>query len=212
MDIGQKLKNARTAANLTQESVAEQIGISRQTISSWENNRTYPDIISIIQLSDLYQMSLDALLKEDKKMLDHLQESTDIVKSHRKLSNTILITAYLVIWALLMILYWCFTGPTDAMAYSLLADYIVLPLTTAVISFQIGKDDSWANWKWAVMLFFGIMYMMAGYATFPLSNMIHSGITRYPDPALLLPGILCSAAGLGVGSLYRVIRQKRTHM
>ena len=41
MDIGQKLKSARTSAGLTQEEVAEALGVSRQTISNWENGRTY---------------------------------------------------------------------------------------------------------------------------------------------------------------------------
>lgn len=62
MEIGQKLKSARVEAGLTQETVAEKIGVSRQTISNWENNRYYPDIISVISLSDLYSISLDELL------------------------------------------------------------------------------------------------------------------------------------------------------
>ena len=43
-DIGTKIKEARVAAQLTQEQVAETLGVSRQTVSNWENDRTYPDI------------------------------------------------------------------------------------------------------------------------------------------------------------------------
>lgn len=85
MKIGEKLKQARTQAKLTQEDVAQEIHVSRQTISNWENNRSYPDIISVILLSDLYQMSLDELLKGDVKMIEHLNESTNIVSSNKKL-------------------------------------------------------------------------------------------------------------------------------
>ena len=61
MDIGIKIKNARIKANLTQEQVAEALSVSRQTISNWENEKTYPDIISVIKMSDLYDISLDHL-------------------------------------------------------------------------------------------------------------------------------------------------------
>ena len=85
MDIGMKLKQARLTAKLTQEHVAEAIGVSRQTISNWENEKSYPDIVSVISLSDLYGISLDDLLKGDRKMIEHLNESTDVVSSNRKL-------------------------------------------------------------------------------------------------------------------------------
>ena len=77
MEIGKKLKNARIEAGLTQEKAAEKINVSRQTISNWENEKSYPDIISVIALSDLYSVSLDELLKGDQKMAEHLEESTD---------------------------------------------------------------------------------------------------------------------------------------
>ncbi len=51
MDIGQKLKEKRTALGLSQEDLAKAVGVSRQTVSSWENNRSYPDIGSILKLS-----------------------------------------------------------------------------------------------------------------------------------------------------------------
>lgn len=69
MDIVTKIKNARLAAKLTQEQAAEGLGVIRQTMSNWENGKTYPDIISVIKMSDLYDISLDHLLKEKKSML-----------------------------------------------------------------------------------------------------------------------------------------------
>lgn len=68
MEIGSKLKNARNEKGITQEQVAELLGVSRQTISNWENNKSYPDIISVIKMSDIYFISLDHLLKEEKSM------------------------------------------------------------------------------------------------------------------------------------------------
>ena len=83
--IGEKLRDARNQKGLTQEEVADEIHVSRQTISNWENNRSYPDIITVILLSHLYQMSLHVLLKGDKDMIEHLNESTNIVNSNKKL-------------------------------------------------------------------------------------------------------------------------------
>ena len=67
MEIGYKIKSARKEAGMTQEQAAEALGVSRQTVSNWENNRSYPDIISVIKMSDLYSVSLDHLLKEQKE-------------------------------------------------------------------------------------------------------------------------------------------------
>lgn len=62
MDIGRKIKEARLKAKLTQEQVTEVLGVSRQTISNWENEKTFPDIVSVVKMSDLYAVSLDHLL------------------------------------------------------------------------------------------------------------------------------------------------------
>lgn len=98
MEIGTKLKNARAKSGLTQEKVAEEIGVTRQSMSNWENGRSYPDIVSVIKLSDLYSVSLDELLKEDNKMIEHLDDSTNIVKSRKRLTRFIMAGAYLLIW------------------------------------------------------------------------------------------------------------------
>ena len=49
-DIGSKIKAARLKKKMTQEQVAELLGVSRQTISNWENEKSYPDIISVIKM------------------------------------------------------------------------------------------------------------------------------------------------------------------
>ena len=91
MKIEDKLKKARMDKNMTQEEVAEKIFVSRQSISNWENNKTYPDIGNVIALSDLYQISLDELLKGSDNFMIHLEESTDIVRSNKKLMALIVV-------------------------------------------------------------------------------------------------------------------------
>ena len=84
-------------SGFTQESVAKKVNVSRQTISNWENEKSYPDIISVIELSNLYSISLDELLKGDEKMMEHLEESTNVVKSTRKLIGAILLNLITVV-------------------------------------------------------------------------------------------------------------------
>lgn len=74
MELGKQLKNARVGASLSQEELAKRIGVSRQTISNWENCRSYPDIGSLIKLSDLYGLSLDEMLKADRTIPDHFED------------------------------------------------------------------------------------------------------------------------------------------
>ncbi|QQP70156.1 helix-turn-helix transcriptional regulator [Carnobacterium sp. CS13] len=68
MKFHESIKEKRKNLNLTQEEVAEKLFVSRQTISNWENGKTLPDIESLISISELYEISLDELIKGDKKM------------------------------------------------------------------------------------------------------------------------------------------------
>jgi transcriptional regulator with XRE-family HTH domain len=88
MEIANKLKDARLNAGLTQEQVAEKIMVSRQTISNWENGKSLPDIISIMNLSDLYQISIDELLKGDKRMKEKLEKDANVAKGNKRLILT----------------------------------------------------------------------------------------------------------------------------
>ena len=131
--------------------IAERLGVSRQTVSNWENSRSFPDIGSVVKMSDLYSVSLDKLLKGDEAMMRHLEMSTNVVKSRQRFSRMILVLVYLLIWTVTIVSFW-WTSGSDAMGYGLLAFYIVLPLATLVISVFIGKDESWSGSRWLMML------------------------------------------------------------
>src|SRR5699024_12416871 len=96
MDIGKKLKEKRQEANLTQKELAEILHVSRQTISSWEVGRTYPDLDILIAISELYDTPLDDLLKEDSEMVKNITEK--VRKSERrKITNIVLRISILAI-------------------------------------------------------------------------------------------------------------------
>ena len=96
--IADKIKNARTIKKLTQEQVAEDLNVSRQTISNWENGKSLPDIVSIIRMSELYDLSLNELLKGDATLLNKIERDMKVAKAEnnvikfvRKRSDTYLI-------------------------------------------------------------------------------------------------------------------------
>ena len=213
MNIGNKLNKARTKANLTQEQVADALGVSRQTISNWENEKTYPDIKSVVTLSDLYCVSLDYLLKDKEEVamsdyLDYLEESTNTVRSRNKLSRLLLVLTYLVIWSISIIVFWFFTSGSDAMGYSLMFLWILLPVTTFVVSLLIGKNNYWGKWKWVSPPVLGVMYMLAEYATFQSSNMIAFDKLNAPSWGMILAGAIISAIGLSIGEIANLCKRK----
>ena len=83
MEIGCKLKNARNEKGITQEQAAELLDVSRQTISNWENDKSYPDVNSLVLLSEIFQISLDKLIKGDIEVMKDVIQKEEIEKMNR---------------------------------------------------------------------------------------------------------------------------------
>lgn len=108
MMIAEKIKNARIQKGYTQEQVAEKLLVSRQTVSNWENGKSLPDIISIIRMSDLYELSLDELIKGDKALLKKMDKDVRAVKAEKQIMKFAWIS--IVIGTILIILGEIFEG------------------------------------------------------------------------------------------------------
>ena len=93
MQICDRLKEARKNTGMTQEEVAERILVSRVTVSSWENGKTLPDIASLISLSDLYNISLDELVKGDSKMTEKVKKDVKNSKVKTRIIITVAVIA-----------------------------------------------------------------------------------------------------------------------
>ncbi len=85
MNIGDKIKTAREENKLTQTQAAENLMVSRQTVSNWENGKSLPDIISVIRMSELYKISLDELLKGDQTMMEKIEKDAEARKTEKKI-------------------------------------------------------------------------------------------------------------------------------
>jgi len=80
MNIQAQIKQNRTRLSLSQEELAEQVFVSRQTISSWETGKSYPDIHSLLLLSKTFDTSIDDLIKGDLKEMEKIVSVDDVRK------------------------------------------------------------------------------------------------------------------------------------
>lgn len=69
MNLGTQIRKYRTELSLSQDELAEKLFVSRQSISNWENDKTYPDIKSLLLLSEVFSVSLDQLVKGDVEIM-----------------------------------------------------------------------------------------------------------------------------------------------
>lgn len=69
MELGKQIKKHRQEVQLSQEKLADRVYVSRQTISNWENDKSYPDVNSLVLLSEIFQISLDNLIKGDIEVM-----------------------------------------------------------------------------------------------------------------------------------------------
>ena len=93
MELGKQIRKYRQEAQLSQEDLSSRVYVSRQTISNWENDKSYPDVSSLVLLSEIFQISLDELIKGDIETMKEVIKKEEIEKMNR----------YGVIYTLLLI-------------------------------------------------------------------------------------------------------------
>ena len=89
MEIGKQIKKYRTELSLSQEEFADKIFVTRQTVSNWENDKNYPDINSLVLMTEIFGISLDSLVKGDIEKMQEEIKKEDIEyfnKANRRLT------------------------------------------------------------------------------------------------------------------------------
>jgi transcriptional regulator with XRE-family HTH domain len=136
MSISEKIKQCRKQKNLTQKDLADELHLSRKTISGWENGRGYPDIKSITQLSDIFGISVDDLLRDDN-LLEHYAEQD----KRSLLANKIAQITYYLILTLTIVSY----GTIFNLWY--INNTIILLILVVLISILFSKYSNWESFK-----------------------------------------------------------------
>ena len=114
--IGKLLKELRKDKALTQEALAEMLGVSNRSVSRWENGTTMPDFSLLIELSKLYEISIDEILegerneatkKEDLIMEQETEKSLKKIAEYTRLEKMITILRGIRFAAWIMVACWC---------------------------------------------------------------------------------------------------------
>ncbi len=94
MNLGNKILKIRKDNKMSQEQFAEVLNVTRQTVSNWENGKNYPDIETLITISDKFKVSLDVLLKGDKEMIKDINKK---IKNNKVLKIIIVVLIIIII-------------------------------------------------------------------------------------------------------------------
>ena len=93
MKLGQTIISIRKERNMTQEEFARIFHVTRQTVSNWENEKSYPDLETLVRISEEFQISLDAMLKEDVQMVKKINREIQFSQKFKKSLKTVLVCA-----------------------------------------------------------------------------------------------------------------------
>ena len=80
MELGKQIRMYRQEAQLSQEELADRVYVSRQTISNWENDKSYPDVNSLVLLSEVFHISIDNLIKGDIDVMKEAIKKEEVGK------------------------------------------------------------------------------------------------------------------------------------
>ena len=85
MQLGQTIVKIRKENELTQEDFAKKFNVTRQTVSNWENEKSYPDLLTLVKISDEFGYSLDTMLKENPNMTKDMNKDMQLGKTLTKI-------------------------------------------------------------------------------------------------------------------------------
>ena len=140
MKFNEKLIEIRKKQGLSQEELGMELQVSRQTISKWETGKSLPDIVSIIRMSELYDLSLDELLKGDATLLNKIERDMKVAKAENNVIKFVWIS--IVIGVVMIILGNVFDGNpfidfiSDALPWILLGLMVLFAILYAAVNVE----------------------------------------------------------------------------
>ncbi len=208
MEIGTNLKHARTACGLTQGEAAEKIGVSRQTLSNWENNHSYPDAVSLLTVSEVYDIRLDALLKDDKEVVEQAEQQQGITKRKRRIFKWIEVAVYIGLWASILVVGGVLMHISGlAQLYLILVPNAVLPMLVAAFSVIVGADEKWGYEKWILFPIGAVMPCSVEYALQVAFGHWDRLLSVDVTARFVWLGVACAGGGMLLGCTIRLIKR-----
>lgn len=99
MNLDEKIKKIRKDNKMSQDDLAEVLNVTRQTISNWENGKNYPDIETLIEISNKFNISLDILLKENMNMVKEIDKNVKNTKKYKLILISIISIIVIIVCA-----------------------------------------------------------------------------------------------------------------
>ena len=138
MEVGRRIREERERMGISQEGLAREVFVSRQTVSNWETGKTYPDVQSLLLLSNLFDVSVDSLVRGDVEAMEKQMENYELERYKIKASMTValgLIAVGAVMLALLRM-----RGETLTSPFGIVALFLLLAgVATSFIAERIEK-------------------------------------------------------------------------
>ena len=150
--IADILKAQRKAHGQTQQEVAKIFNVTRQTISNWENEKNYPDIPTLVAISDYYGISLDYLMKGDEKFMVKMEKEAKLLQSIRVGLFSVICSGAMLLFSIIVF----FSAFKGAKLENIIPVQLLLSITTVwlcVIHFKNLKDEMSAPIRTAVSIF-----------------------------------------------------------
>ncbi len=132
MEISAQIKKYRNAMELSQEELAEKIYVTRQTVSNWENGKSYPDIHSLLLLSLLFNVSLDQLIKGDIEIMKEEINKEEVTKFNKVSNQFAALSVASLIAFIPLVVFLKIYG---------VAIWVILYLITLGFGFKVGKIE-----------------------------------------------------------------------
>lgn len=141
MDIGSRIKKYREEQNISQEELALKIFVSRQTISNWETDKSYPDIKSLIMLSNIFNVSLDNFIKKD------IEEMRKIIDSKKVKKFNVMSYVFLVEMLVLIVSAYPLFKLLDFIGFIIWISLYIISFGTASIIERFKKENNIQTYK-----------------------------------------------------------------
>ena len=170
MNLGKTIYEQRIKKNLSQTDLANLLNVSRQSVSKWENNNDVPDLEKIIKLSEIFEISLDTLVKGDSPASDNqIKIFKEVIiqepkREGRKTAGTILFCMAFLVFFLILLL----TGSIGGILYSL--PFVVCGMICFILKKNVGFWCAWAVYlmfdmfmRWATGITIGLVRLTFSY-------------------------------------------------